>query len=87
MSRKSTPTDDTLRGGPRAAVESHAEGIGVLFHAEQNPGVQFVGGMRPGIVYTVAPAEAARLVAIKGFEYATHADAERARAITHAREE
>lgn len=79
-----TPKDDTLTPAPGAPPAAAAGGIDVVFPAERNPGVRFVGGMRPGTVYTVAPAEAVRLVTAKGFEYATAADADRAHQFTAA---
>jgi hypothetical protein len=40
------------------------------------PGVRAFGDYRPGSVYHVAPAEALRLVTVKGFRFASMADHE-----------
>lgn len=79
-----TPKDDTLTPAPSAPPAAAPEGIAVVFHGERNPGVRFIGGMRPDTAYTVPPAEAVRLVTAKGFDYASEADAARAQQFTAA---
>ncbi len=77
MARK-LPIDDTLIPPAAAAVPAAADGVGVLFHAEQHPGVVAHGPYLPGITYRVPADEAVRLVTCKRFEYASDADAQRA---------
>lgn len=48
--------------------------VAVVMPPEKAPGVRAFGALKPGVVYRVEPAEATRLVAHKGFDYATTPD-------------
>lgn len=51
----------------RKRVELYPGGVAVWFDPAKS-GVQAFGDLRPGVEYVVAPDEAERLIAVKGFE-------------------
>lgn len=45
----------------RIVLHSDPDGVAIVFPPERNPGVLAFGALKAGVVYVVAPAEAARL--------------------------
>lgn len=66
------PTEDRLAGTP-----TH-EAVSVWIAPAKASGVIAFGDLKPGTVYVLPPAEALRLVRVKGFEFASAADRDRA---------
>lgn len=45
----------------RIVLHPEADGVAIVFPPERNPAVVGFGPLKPGVVYVVSPAEAARL--------------------------
>ncbi len=54
------------------------EAVSVWISPTKAPGIIAFGDLRPGTVYVLPAAEAMRLVRVKGFEFASAADRDRA---------
>lgn len=50
--------------------------VAVILRSSTKPGIRACGDYLPDRAYQVAPAEAQRLVSVKGFEFVTPGDAE-----------
>lgn len=59
---------------PDAPVVAAGGDVAVWMPQDQAPGVRAFGDYSPGSVYHVPPAEALRLVTVKGFRFASMAD-------------
>lgn len=75
VARETSPSAETslqIQTAPADAKRvTHAEGgAAVWMPPERAPGVRAFGAMVPGTVYVVTPAEALRLVTVKGFRFA-----------------